>query len=79
MQLAIAKWGNSLAIRLPRHVLEEAKLTEGSPVDLIVRDGQVVVTPVRKKIKLDDLLAQMTAENVHNEVDWGEQQGDEVW
>jgi antitoxin MazE len=79
MQLAIAKWGNSLAIRLPRHVLDEVKLAEGSTVDLIVRDGQVVVTPVRKKIKLDDLLAQMTDENAHIEVEWGEPKGDEIW
>lgn len=79
MQLAIAKWGNSLALRLPRHVAMDANLTEGVPVELTVRDGTVVVTPVRKKYKLDDLLAQMNADNAHPEVEWGEPQGDEVW
>lgn len=79
MQLAIAKWGNSLALRLPRHVVRDANLSDGSPVELAVRDGTVVVTPVRKKFRLDDLLAQMTEENRHGETDWGTPQGDEVW
>lgn len=80
MQLAIAKWGNSLALRLPRHVAQDANLSEGVPVELTVRDGTVVVTPVRKKFRLDDLLAQMSQdEHRHAETDWGEAQGDEVW
>lgn len=79
MQLAIAKWGNSLALRLPRHVAMDANLKEGVPVELTVKDGTVVVTPVRKKYKLDDLLAQMNEQNAHAEVEWGEPQGDEVW
>lgn len=79
MQLAIAKWGNSLALRLPRHVAHDANLTEGVAVELTVKDGTVVVTPVRKKYKLDDLIAAMNVENAHSEVDWGEAEGDEVW
>lgn len=78
-QLAIAKWGNSLAVRLPRHVVQDAKLTEGQPVELSVRDGVVVVTPVRKKFKLDELLAQASEQNRQAEVDWGEARGDEAW
>jgi len=79
MQLAIAKWGNSLALRLPRNVAKDAKLQVGVPVELSVKDGSVVVTPVRKKFRLEDLLAQMTDEHRHPEVDWGEPQGEEVW
>lgn len=79
MQLAIAKWGNSLALRLPRHIIDEAKLEEGSPVDLTVKDGMVVVTPVRRKFKLDELLAQMSDEHKAAEVDWGDAKGEEVW
>lgn len=79
MQLAIAKWGNSLAVRLPRNVARDARLTEGVPVELTVKDGVVVVTPVRKKYRLDDLLAQMNDTNKHAETDWGDAQGEEVW
>lgn len=79
MQLSIAKWGNSLALRLPRHVVSGANLAEGTPVEIFVRDGNLVVTPVRKKYKLSELLAQMTLEHKSDETNWGEQQGDEVW
>jgi antitoxin MazE len=78
-QLAIAKWGNSLALRLPRHVLSDANLAEGSTVDICVRDGAVVVTPVRKKYRLADLLAQMPANAKRVETDWGVAQGEEDW
>ena len=77
-QLAVAKWGNSLAVRLPRHVAEDAKLVEGMPVELSVLDGKVVVTPVRRKFKLAELLAQ-DAGLRHDEVDWGGPVGDEAW
>jgi antitoxin MazE len=78
-QLAIAKWGNSLALRLPRHVLSDVNLTEGSTVDICVRDGSVVVTPVRKKYRLADLLAQMTENSQRAETEWGSAQGEEAW
>ena len=78
-QQAIVKWGNSLALRLPRHIVQEARLDEGVAVELSVRDGSVVVTPVRKKFTLDELLAQMTDGNTHSEVDWGAPAGNEVW
>ena len=79
MQLSIAKWGNSLALRLPRHVVNDANLTEGVPVEISVKDGSVVVTPVRKKFKLDDLLAHFEEDQRHSETDWGSQKGEEVW
>lgn len=79
MHAAIAKWGNSLAVRLPRNVVEDARLSDGSPVEVTVRDGSVVVTPVRKKYKLEELLAQMRPENRHSETEWGEPKGEEVW
>lgn len=79
MQTSIAKWGNSLALRLPRHVAQGANLSVGSPVELTVRDGSVVVTPVRKKYSLDELLAQMNEEQRHQETDWGQAQGKEEW
>lgn len=78
-QLAIAKWGNSLALRLPRHIVQGAGLTEGAPVEVSVQDGALLVTPVRKKYKLAELLALMQEEHRHGEVDWGEPRGQEVW
>jgi len=79
MQLSIARWGNSLALRLPRHVVEGAKLHEGVSVQLEIRDGALVVTPTRKKFKLAELLAQIEPKSRHSETDWGEPKGEEAW
>jgi len=79
MQLNIAKWGNSLALRLPSHLARETNLTEGATVQLDMRDGALIVTPVRKRFKLADLLSQMPENNESEEFDWGQKKGEEEW
>jgi len=79
MQLNIARWGNSLALRLPSHVARETKLTEGATVSVEVKNGTIILTPLPKKLKLSDLLAQMPADHKVEEFDWGKPEGDEVW
>lgn len=79
MQTAIAKWGNSLAVRLPRNVVEDAHLYEGATVDVKAEDGRLVVTPARPKYKLADLLAEHKSSQNHDEVDWGTAKGEEAW
>lgn len=76
MQATISKWGNSLALRLPRHLAEEVKLMEGTTVCVEVEDGSIRVTPSRPKFRLADLLAD---EPRGHEYDWGEPTGEEVW
>jgi antitoxin MazE len=76
MHATISKWGNSLALRLPRNLAEEVHLSEGASVDLVVEDGALKITPSRKKFKLSDLLAE---EPRASEVDWGKSKGDEAW
>ncbi len=78
MQVNIAKWGNSLALRLPSHLARESRLAEGATVNLELRDGSLIVTPVRKKFKLAELLADYDAAAV-TEVDWGRPEGGEEW
>lgn len=78
MQTTVAKWGNSLALRLPRHIAEGAKLSEGQTVDLEVNEESLVVRPARKKFKLADLLADYQRDT-RGEVDWGKPEGDEAW
>lgn len=68
--------GNSLAVRLPRHIAESVKLTAGQHVELSVEDEALVVRPARKKLKLADLLAGYER---RVEMDWGSPQGDEAW
>jgi antitoxin MazE len=79
MRSQIAKWGNSLALRLPKSLAAEAGLSEGSPVELSVQTGKLIVALGRPKYRLADLLAQITPENRHDEVDWGAPKGTEEW
>jgi antitoxin MazE len=77
MQATISKWGNSLALRLPRNVAEEARLVEGATVRLEVEDGSLRVTPSRPRFKLSDLLASEPVAAAEH--DWGEPKGEEIW
>lgn len=79
MMTRIQKWGNSLGLRIPKHVAEDADLTEGTAVVLQVRNGRLVVTPVtRRRYSLDELLAGITRSNLHDELDFGERAGREM-
>jgi antitoxin MazE len=78
MTMRIARWGNSLAVRLPKAVAEQAGLDEGTQVDVAVEGGRLVVTPVEGP-SLEELARGITADNRHAEVEWGESQGHEAW
>jgi antitoxin MazE len=77
--MRVARWGNSLAVRLPRMVAEQAQLWEGAEIEIAVTDGCVTIQRRSRSSSLDELLAQVTPENRHEEVDWGEPQGKEIW
>jgi antitoxin MazE len=77
MQATISKWGNSLALRLPRYVTDEVKLVEGTTVDVAIEGGAIRVTPTRKRFKLSELLESEPRRAA--EVDWGKPEGDEAW
>jgi antitoxin MazE len=79
MATQIAKWGNSLGLRLSKAVAEEAELGEGDRVDVSVRNGTILIRPARRTYSLGELVAKITAKNRHTESDWGAQAGREVW
>lgn len=80
MRTHIQKWGNSLAVRIPGAFAKEANLEANAAVNIEVVDGQIVITPAEKPVfELDDLLAQVTDENRHDEMDSGGPVGNEVW
>lgn len=80
MLAKIQKWGNSLALRIPKTLAEETGLDSESPVEIRIVDGQIHIVPVREtSYTLDDLLAGITADNVHDEVNTGDISGNEVW
>jgi antitoxin MazE len=79
MTTQLAKWGNSLGVRLPKSVALEAKVEEGDTVDVSVRNGAIVIRRSRKTHSLDQLVAKITPRNRHGESDWGAPVGHETW
>jgi antitoxin MazE len=76
----VAKWGNSLGIRIPIQIAKQVNLKEGTGVIFTVLEGSLVIKPERrKKYTLDELLEGMTPENVHEEVEMGKPVGNEIW
>ena len=74
------KWGNSLAIRIPKNVAEECGIEADSPVDIVRENNLIIIRPVlKKRFSLDSLLADVTKENMHSEVSTGMPVGREVW
>jgi antitoxin MazE len=74
----VAKWGNSLAVRIPKAVAEEAGLEEGDSIVIEARRGHVEFRSAEKIPTLEELVAQITPENRHEETDWGPDRGKEI-
>ena len=80
MMSRVQKWGNSLALRIPKPLAAEVGLKNNSPVELSLCEGKLIITPsVTPAVSLDDLLAKVTKKNLHGEVDTGPARGAEVW
>jgi antitoxin MazE len=75
----IAKWGNSLGVRIPRAVAKEVGLDEGASVEVKVSGRNLVLAPTRREYSLNELVALITPKNRHGETDWGSQVGNESW
>jgi antitoxin MazE len=78
MSAKIQKWGNSLGIRIPKSVIEKMKLTENSEVEVEHKNGAIIIFPAKKKFSLQDLVGQITKDNIHQEEDL-KSEGNEVW
>jgi antitoxin MazE len=75
----VQKWGNSLAIRVPKELARKLQVSEGSPVDLELREGELVVRPApRRSLSLKKLLTQCKPSQLHGETDFGPNVGREV-
>jgi antitoxin MazE len=80
MQTKIQKWGNSLAVRIPKAVADETGIGEETAVEMQIVNGEIHIIPiVPQEYDLDELLARITTDNRHEEVDTGNPTGNEVW
>ena len=79
MRTHVGKWGNSLAVRLPGIYAKDLGLHEGMELEIAVVDGGLLLRPPKKAYSLEELVAQITEDNRHDETDWGQAVGREAW
>ena len=84
MKVEFLKWGNSLALRVPKVFAQEMGASVGKAANMEVRDGKLVVEIVkpnrrRRRYTLEQLVAGISPENRHRELEWGPPVGNEVW
>ena len=79
MTAQVQKWGNSLAVRLPKVVAEQIEVSEGQEVEMRIDSGAPVIKVVRRKYRLSELLKNVTPQNRHEEAQWGKPSGKEIW
>ena len=80
MKLKVQKWGNSLALRIPKALAIKANVASGSTVEMSLANGELRIKPIEdQEYTLEELLSGITAENIHEEVSTGIPQGKESW
>ncbi|MEK7066459.1 MAG: AbrB/MazE/SpoVT family DNA-binding domain-containing protein [Patescibacteria group bacterium] len=80
MTTKVQRWGNSLAVRLPRDIAMGLNLEAGSSVAISLRAKNIFITPaVKKELSLSELLRDIKPENIHKEISFGKPVGREVW
>ncbi|MBI2993373.1 MAG: AbrB/MazE/SpoVT family DNA-binding domain-containing protein [Gammaproteobacteria bacterium] len=79
MRAKARKWGNSLAIRIPKAIADQAGVREDDELYIVVKAETILIKPQRREPTLAQLLEDITPENLHGEVDTGPSQGREAW
>lgn len=80
MRVKVQRWGNSLAVRIPKSFAAETRIEQDTEVDLTIAEGKLIIKPIlRPEITLEQLLDRMTPENRHGEFRTGRAVGAEVW
>jgi antitoxin MazE len=82
MVTRIQKWGNSQGLRLSKDLLSDARIDVGDVVNVVVREGSIVVTPIRRvrgALDLEQIVADIPSGYKPGEADWGPPVGGEVW
>ncbi len=80
MRTRIQRWGNSLALRIPKSIAAEARLEPDMAVEVTVSDGKLIVAPLDEpELTLEEMLDGISDENRHREVGTGKAVGNEAW
>jgi len=75
----VQKWGNSLALRIPKTFTNETHINEGSEVDITVNGNKIIINVLKNRYNLEDLLSNINVYNIHNEISTSTPLGNEIW
>jgi len=80
MHTVVQKWGNSLAVRIPKSFADQTKISNGSKVDLSLQKNKLVISPINNEneYSLDSFLSKIDSSNIHTKADFGEPVGKEL-
>ncbi|MGE0119759.1 MAG: AbrB/MazE/SpoVT family DNA-binding domain-containing protein [Dongiaceae bacterium] len=78
MRVRVARWGNSLGVRVPKDIAGKAGLKEGATVEIEAKGDRIVISPARRAYTLEDMLEGMTPEAMRDAFDWGGDRGREA-
>ena len=80
MQARVQKWGNSLAVRIPKSFASQSHLEQNSVVEMTLENGSIILLPVSQpKVSLSHLFEGVTTDNLHGETETGMPVGREAW
>lgn len=80
MLVKVQKWGNSIALRIPKSFAAETSLKCGATVNLSLQDGKLIIEPVAPaEYDLNNLLAKVKETNLHQEYSYDKPAGKELW
>lgn len=80
METKISRWGNSLAVRIPSVLVQDANLRDGLEMEIETRKEKIILSPKKSKsYSLEGLLSKVTLANIHEEIDSGDSIGKEEW
>ena len=79
MQVALQKWGNSLALRITAGFARQIKVRQGDPVQLSLADNKLTIQPAKPCFQAKSLIRKIRKNQLHKETDWGCPRGSEVW
>ena len=79
MQVTMRRWGNSIGVRIPAGILTELNLSAEKKVDVRAEAGRIIIEPIiDSQETLEQLLGQITPDNLHSEIDFGQPVGKEL-
>ena len=79
MRTRVQRWGNSLALRIPKPLADEVGLRPADEVEISLDSGELRVTPARRRWGLETLVSKITKKNAHPEIETGPVRGREAW